>query len=126
MGVCGCTPLGDVDDGDDLRPTRYTDDEKKTSMPEIRSKHSILYKYLTPEIYNKLKDKKTAHCGFTLDQCIACSVTYDDQHCGMYAGDYECYVDYAELFTPIIKEYHNFDGKHVSNMKCDGIKGNIE
>eukprot|EP01083_Nonionella_stella_P062909 163558_1 len=75
-----------------------------TSMPEIKSKHSLVNKYLTPEIYNKLKDKKTktSHC--TLDQCIACAVEFDNQHCGIYAGDYDCYVDFADLFFPIENE----------------------
>eukprot|EP01084_Bolivina_argentea_P310984 538236_1 len=94
-------------------------------MPEVRSKHSLVAKYLTPEIYSKLKDKKTKNSGITLDQCIACAVAFDNQHCGIYAGDYDCYVDYAAIFDPIIKDYHNFDGKHISNMNADDIEGNI-
>jgi hypothetical protein len=31
--------------------------------------HSLVQKYLTPEVYNKLKDKKTA-LGGTLAHCI--------------------------------------------------------
>jgi len=104
----------------------YFKDSSSSSMPEIRSKHSLVHKYLTPEIYDKLKDKKTANSGITLDQCIACAVAFDDQHCGIYAGDQDCYVDFGDLFNPIIKDYHNFDGKHVSNMNANDIQGNIK
>ena len=99
---------------------------QRSGMPEIKSKHSLVHKYLTPKIYQRLKDKKTATSGSTLDACIACAVQFDDQHCGIYAGDQDCYVDFGELFDPIIKDYHSFDGKHISNMNVEDIKGNID
>ena len=52
---------------------------------------------------------------------------FDDQHCGIYAGDADSYVDFADVFTPIICEYHGLDEsfKHTSDMDASKIKGNI-
>ena len=60
-------------------------------------------------------------------QAIACAVEFDDQHCGIYAGDADSYVDFADVFTPIICEYHGLDEefKHTSDMDASKIKGNI-
>jgi protein-arginine kinase len=95
------------------------------SAPVVNSKDSLVAKYLRNEIYEKYKNKKTATSGITLDDCIACAVKLDNQHVGIYAGDGECYTDYSDLFNPIIKEYHNFDGEHISDMNSNNIKGNI-
>ena len=74
-------------------------------------------KYLTPEIYNELKDKQTAY-GFTLDRAIKSGISNPDSSIGAYAGDEESYKLFASLFDPIIDEYHGFgkDDQHVSNM----------
>ena len=64
---------------------------------------------------------------FIVIQAIACAVEFDDQHCGIYAGDADSYVDFADVFTPIICEYHGLDEsfKHTSDMDASKIKGNI-
>ena len=36
-------------------------------------------------------------------QAIACAVQFDDQHCGIYAGDWDSYKDFAEVFDPLIQ-----------------------
>merc|ERR1711982_77131 len=66
--------------------------------------------------------------GFTLGQAIACAVQFDDQHCGIYAGDGDSYKDFAEVFDPIIEEYHGLPKgfKHTSDMDADKIKGNVD
>ena len=52
---------------------------------------------------------------------------FDDQHVGIYAGDGDCYVDFAEVFDPIIQEYHgvldNFN--HKSDLDPSKITGNV-
>jgi protein-arginine kinase len=70
---------------------------------------------------------KTATSGFTLAKAIACAVQFDDQHCGIYAGDWDSYKDFAEVFDPLIQEYHGIspDAMHTSDMNTDNIKGNI-
>jgi creatine kinase/arginine kinase len=83
---------------------------------------SMLCKYLTPKIYEALKDKKTAN-GFTLDQAINSGVQNIDSGIGVYAGDKESYNLFDKLFDPIIKEYHGFakDDKHQSNLNPDDL-----
>merc|ERR1712036_71602 len=50
-----------------------------------------------------------------------------DQHCGIYAGDEDSYKDFAEVFDPIIQEYHGIsaDSTHTSDMDSSKINGNI-
>lgn len=111
------------------------DDEKAGGLV-IKSEHSLTKKYLTPELYAKLKDHKTKTTGTTLDQCIACAVQLDNQHVGVYAADEDCYVDFRELFDPVIEDYHNIKEKraekakagkplHESNLNVKDLKGNI-
>merc|ERR1712184_163121 len=96
-------------------------------FPEIKSTQSLVAKHVTPEKWEKLAEHKTATSGFTLAKAIACAVEFDDQHCGIYAGDADSYVDFADVFTPIICEYHGLDEefKHTSDMDASKIKGNI-
>ena len=78
---------------------------------------SLLCKYLTPEIFDALKDKQTAN-GYTLQQAIHSGVQNPDSSIGVYAGDAESYTLFAPLFDPIIQEYHGFkaDDTHRSNF----------
>ena len=61
-------------------------------------------------------------------QAIACAVDFDDQHCGIYAGDADSYEDFKDVFEPIILEYHGLkpDFSHASDMDADKIVGNID
>ncbi|CAL4217150.1 unnamed protein product, partial [Meganyctiphanes norvegica] len=97
-------------------------------FPLIKSKQSLVAKHLTSEIWNKLCQHATAKTGFTLDRAIACSVEFDNQHCGIYAGDHDSYTDFAEVFDPIIQEYHGFDPQatHTTDMNIETIQGHIE
>merc|ERR1712203_1081388 len=96
-------------------------------FPEIKSTHSLVAKHVTKEKWEKLAEHKTATSGFTLKQAIACAIEYDDQHCGIYAGDADSYKDFGEVFTPLICEYHGLDENfsHTSDMDSSKIKGNI-
>jgi len=95
------------------------------SFPEIKSLQSLTKKYLTEEMWNKLKDHKTKTCGFTLKQCIECAIQLDNQHNGIYAGDHDSYIDFKDLFDPIILEYHGLkEGfSHKSDMDPSKIVG---
>ena len=73
---------------------------------------SLLAKYLTPEIYHKLKDRKTSS-GVTLEDVIQSGMSLPyafnpPRGIGVLAGDAECYYVFAPLLEPIIEEYHNF------------------
>ena len=49
------------------------------------------------------------------------------QHCGIYAGDEDSYIDFADVFDPLISEYHGLaaDFKHVSDMDPTKVTGNV-
>jgi creatine kinase/arginine kinase len=83
---------------------------------------SLLCKHLSPEVFEALKDKKTAN-GFTLHDAIHSGVVNPDSGIGVYAGDAESYVLFAPLLDPIIEEYHGFlpNDKHQSNLNPDDL-----
>merc|ERR1712012_712108 len=96
-------------------------------FPNIQSKHSLVAKHVTKDKWEKLKGIKTKTSGFTLIQAIACAVDFDNQHCGIYAGDWDSYKDFSPVFDPIIQEYHGIssDSKHTSDMDASKVNGNI-
>merc|ERR1711944_247286 len=96
-------------------------------FPDIKSKHSFVAKHVTAEKWAKLGDHVTKTSGFTLAKAIACAVEFDNQHCGIYAGDEDSYLDFADVFDPLICEYHGLPAgfKHVSDMDVEKIKGNV-
>ena len=97
-------------------------------FPVIKSTHSLVAKHVTKEKWDKLKSIKTKTSGCTLKSCCACAIEFDNQHCGIYAGDWDCYKDFAEVFDPLIQEYHGISAtaKHTSDMDVNKIKGNVE
>jgi protein-arginine kinase len=96
-------------------------------FPVIQSTHSLVAKHVTEERWNKVKDIVTKTSGFTLAKAIACAVQFDNQHCGIYAGDWDSYKDFAEVFDAVIQEYHGIsaDSKHTSDMDVTKVTGNI-
>merc|ERR1712106_154981 len=96
-------------------------------MPEIKSKQSLVAKHVTAERWRALAELKTETSGFSLHKAIACAVMFDNQHCGIYAGDVDSYTIFKDVFNPIIKEYHGIDADaiHISDMDITKIKGNI-
>jgi len=66
---------------------------------------SLLKKYLTPEVFDSLKGKKTA-LGATLLDVIQSGVENLDSGIGVYAPDADSYSVFSDLFDPIIEDYH--------------------
>ncbi|XP_037078928.1 arginine kinase [Pollicipes pollicipes] len=66
---------------------------------------SLLKKYLTKEVFDSLKTKKTSF-GSTLLDVIQSGVENLDSGVGVYAPDAEAYSLFADLFDPIIEDYH--------------------
>lgn len=64
----------------------------------------------------------------SLFKAIACAVQFDDQHCGIYAGDEDSYSDFSDVFHPLILEYHGLSPEfsHTSDMDTTKLKGNID
>jgi len=96
-------------------------------FPNIKSTHSLVAKHVTKEKWDKLGGIVTKTSGFTLGKAIACAVDFDNQHCGIYAGDEDSYIDFADVFDPLICEYHGLpaDFSHTSDMDVSKIQGNI-
>lgn len=80
-------------------------DEAYAKLTAATDCKSLLKKYLTREIYDKLKDKKTA-LGATLLDVIQSGCANLDSGVGVYAPDAEAYTLFAPLFDPIIEDYH--------------------
>merc|ERR1712227_1143618 len=111
-----------------LLRVRTKDLNMSGEFPTIKSTHSLVAKHVTKERWDKVKDIETKTCGFTIAKACACAIEFDNQHCGIYAGDWDSYKDFSEIFDAIIQEYHGIspDAKHTSDMDADEIKGNIE
>merc|ERR1712076_71031 len=106
----------------------YSISRDMAPFPEIKSTHSLTAKHVTEAKWAKLGDIVTKTSGFTLAKAIACAVEFDNQHCGIYAGDEDSYIDFADVFDPLICEYHGLpaDFSHVSDMDSSKITGNVE
>lgn len=95
----------------------------KNTIPKFSSScNSLMCKYLTKDIFNQLKERKTKN-NFTLFEAINSGVQNEDSGIGVYAGDEESYLVFAPLFDPIIKEYHGFSktNKHKSNLNINDL-----
>merc|ERR1712062_326623 len=112
----------------DSPPSSVYSAQTMAPFPEIKSTHSLTAKHVTAEKWAKLGDHVTATSGFTLAKAIACAVEFDNQHCGIYAGDEDSYLDFADVFDPLICEYHGLaaDFKHTSDMDASKITANVE
>ncbi|XP_012143752.1 arginine kinase [Megachile rotundata] len=74
---------------------------------------SLLKKHLTPEIFNRLKTRMTS-TGSNLMDVIQSGLTNLDSGVGLYAPDQLAYDVFADLFDPMIEEYHgDFKPTHV-------------
>merc|ERR1711962_1194966 len=109
-------------------PTHTHSSSMSEPFPEIKSKDSLVAKHVTPSVWEKLSCAVTKTSGFSLAKAIACAVQFDNQDCGIYAGDWDSYKVFADLFDPLIQEYHGIsaDATHTSDMDVNKIKGNID
>ncbi len=80
--------------------------------------HSLLKKYLTPEIFDKLITVKSKS-GFSLTQMIRSGVENPDSSVGVYLGDQDSYTTFALLLDKIINDYHGHknDARQIGNLK---------
>jgi len=67
---------------------------------------SLLKKFLTKEMFDNLKTKKTPSFGSSLLDVIQSGLENHDSGVGIYAPDAEAYSVFADLFDPIIEDYH--------------------
>ena len=85
--------------------------------------NSLLCKHLSPELFVKLRNRKTPR-GFTLMQAINSGIVNPDSSIGVYAGDKESYEVFSPLFDAVIKDYHGFEHQdtHQSNLDVSALK----
>lgn len=84
--------------------------------------YSYLAKYLTPEIYRQLKDKKTKSNGVTLEDMIQSGASLPwgarpPNGLGVFAGDEECYTVFAPLLIPMIEDFHGISDRESQPQK---------
>ncbi|KAL4233585.1 Creatine kinase S-type [Mactra antiquata] len=69
---------------------------------------SLMKKFLTPEVFEKYKNKKTS-LGGTLAHCINSGCKHVGSKVGIYACDPEAYTEFEDIFNNVIKAYHKVD-----------------
>lgn len=74
-------------------------------LQDAKDCKSLLKKHLSEEVFEKLKNLQTG-MGATLLDVIQSGVENLDSGVGVYAPDAEAYTLFADLFNPIIDEYH--------------------
>ena len=83
---------------------------------------SLLMKFLTPEIWEKYKDKKDKY-GNSFKACILSGCQNTDSGVGVYAYSHDSYHAFSEFFDHIIESYHGVK-QHVKEIKMDSSKLN--
>lgn len=83
--------------------------------------NSLLKKYLTVELFAKLNDKKLSS-GKSLLDCINAGLKNPTSSVGIYAADADAYDLFADVFNPIIEDYHKFPADQ-SHPDGDGWVG---
>lgn len=91
-----------------------------SSYPNLRGNKTMMGRFLTPEIFSKVKDQRSSK-GYDIDKLIesglrdtvatdmhkmAASETLVENSIGLLAGDEECYDLFSELIDPVISEVH--------------------
>ena len=84
---------------------------------------SILCKCLTPDVWEKCKDKKDKF-GFTFRQAIMSGSKWTESGVGVYAGSHDSYYAFAPFMDKIIQTYHGHKptDKHISDMDYTHLK----
>ncbi|XP_052894749.1 arginine kinase 1-like [Anopheles moucheti] len=75
-------------------------------LAEDEGCQSLLKTHLTQELLEQLRVVKTPTLKSTLLDCVQSGLKNRDSHVGLYAADPEAYSVFAELFDPLIVEYH--------------------
>ena len=98
------------------------DNELGAPAPAAHPKKlSLTQKYLPPNAWAALS--KTTSFGTTIIDCCKSALENPDSNVGLYAPDPEAYDVFAELFHPVIAEYHKVD---VANLKSVHDLGNAD
>jgi len=110
--------LGDPKDTSDFKYLTFT--ERPLLGPEHKS---LMAKFLTPELFEKLKDIKSSK-NYTLSNAIQTGVVTPHLGVGCTSGDEECWELFKELYYPIIKGWHGYDAytqKHPVDLDASKL-----
>ncbi len=81
---------------------------------------SLMAQAMSREVFEGLKDHRTATAGWSIARAINTGVINPDSSVGCHAGDRESYFDFKELFHPVIEGYHKgYDlstGQHATDL----------
>ncbi|XGW35587.1 hypothetical protein V3C99_019083 [Haemonchus contortus] len=105
IGGLHCAGIGEANMSVPPEIIKKIEDGYQT-LQNAKDCHSLLKKYLTKEVVDQLKDKKTK-LGATLWDVIQSGVANLDSGVGVYAPDAEAYTLFKPLFDPLIQDYHN-------------------
>merc|ERR1719160_677885 len=109
--------------------TWAVDGATPATMPDLAKHSNFMAEFLVanPDVYDRLKDKKTAG-GVTLAQCMKTGVDNPGhphiKTVGLVACDEESYDTFKELFDPVISARHNGyapDAVQPTNMNMDQL-----
>jgi creatine kinase len=110
--------LGDLKDTTDFKYVTFTD------RPNLGPEHkSLMAKFLTPELFEKLKNVKSSK-GYTISNAIQTGVVTPHLGVGCTSGDEECWDLFKELYFPIIKGWHGYDAytqKHPVDLDASKL-----
>ncbi|KAL7296333.1 hypothetical protein TKK_0010347 [Trichogramma kaykai] len=101
---CKCTK----DKGQDQEKVRNQKMKKMACEYEkflTKDSKSLLKKYLTRDVYERIKENFTRLNGTLLD-CAQSGLTHPESNVGLYACDQHAYKVFAELFDAVISDYH--------------------
>ena len=84
---------------------------------------SLVSKHCTKAVWDKYKDQADSY-GVSFKTCVFSGCKNLDSGIGVYAGSLDSYEKFADLFDPIILEYHGHgkDAKHVSDMDASALE----
>ena len=108
-------------DGIHLGDGGHKSEEHVLKFIESDSK-SLLHKYLTRDLFNKLKHLRTESYHSSLEDVIRSGLAHPDSHLGLYAPDAESFTVFRSLFDPVIRDYHGLKGRishPASNWNTD-------
>ncbi|XP_071517411.1 uncharacterized protein [Panulirus ornatus] len=97
---------GSEEDGmERLAPDILARLEEEYERLRVTKSRSLMKKFLTPEVFGRLKHRVTSS-GASLLDVIKSGLVNLDSGIGLYAPDAESYTMFHELFDPVIDEYH--------------------
>jgi creatine kinase len=104
----------------DEKDNLCADSEEGDAYPNFsrHGKFALLPVYLTPQVYEALRRKRTPS-GVTFEDCIQAGVALPHGArpprglAGVYAGDADSYRTFSDLFVPLLQDYHqSTDQRH--------------